>query len=306
MNRRSALKMLVSGAAATAVAATGSDARAATDKPPGDVVGMLYDATLCVGCKACVAACAKANGLDPDTSWSSGLYQAPVSLNARTKNIIKLYREGSEQSYVKSQCMHCLDPACASACMLGALSKDERGIVWWNGDLCVGCRYCQVACPYDVPKFEWNSPTPKIVKCELCRGRLDEGDLPACVDVCPRNAVIFGTRSELLKEAHRRLERYPDLYIQKVFGENDGGGTQVLYISHVDFGKLGLPDLGDRPVAENVRMVQRNIYWGFAAPVAAYAALAVVVRRNIKHAKAGSNDETRTQEGDVIDEHSTN
>jgi Fe-S-cluster-containing dehydrogenase component len=285
MDRRRALTILASGAACTAGAAavvggyataTASPAKTA---PPG-AVGMLYDTTRCIGCKACVVACAEANNLEPDRAQSDGLYQAPVALNSKTKNIIKLYQSGGEQSYMKAQCMHCVDPACAAACMMHALQKDEKGIVYWDGSRCVGCRYCQVACPYNVPKFEWSSLNPKIVKCELCRHRLAEGRQPACVEVCPRQAVIYGTRAELLADAHRRLKEHPDRYIQKVYGEHDAGGTQVLYLAHVDFAKLGLPDVGERAVPETVRTVQSTIYKGFVAPVALYGLLALIVRRN--------------------------
>jgi Fe-S-cluster-containing dehydrogenase component len=233
-------------------------------------------------------ACSDANGLKPDTGSSGGLYQAPVALNASTKNIIKLYRKGEEQSFMKAQCMHCVDPACMNACMMQALRKDENGIVYWEGSRCVGCRYCQVACPYNIPKFEWASNNPKIVKCELCRDRLAEGGIPACVEVCPRGAIVYGKRDDLLKEAHRRLESSPGRYVSKVYGEHDGGGTQVLYLSHVEFEKLGLPALSDRPVPETVRNVQGAIYWGFVAPVALYGLLAAVVRRNLRREDAES------------------
>jgi len=245
-----------------------------------EAVGMLYDTTRCIGCKACVSACAQANGLEPDTENADGLYQAPLALNSKTKNIIKLYQSGGQQSFMKAQCMHCIDPACVGACMMHALKKDEKGIVYWTGESCVGCRYCQVACPYGVPKFEWTSYNPKIVKCEMCRHRFADGKGPACCEVCPREAVIYGKREELLAEAHRRLKANPEKYVQKVYGEHDGGGTQVLYLAHVDFEKLGLPNLGVRPVPETVRNVQGSIYYGFAAPVALYGLLSLIIRRN--------------------------
>jgi formate dehydrogenase beta subunit len=300
MDRRSAIKLMVSVAAGAAGAALGTDRATASSQvsAPPEAVGMLYDTTLCIGCKTCVVACAEANKLEPDRGLSNGLYQAPISLNAKTKSIIKLFKEGSESSFVKSQCMHCLDPACISACMLGALKKDEKGIVFWEGSRCVGCRYCQVACPYNVPKFEWASNNPRIVKCELCRDRLAEGLLPACVEVCPRKAVIYGKRDELLEEARRRLKEHPGLYIPKIYGEHDAGGTQILYLSHVFFEKIGLPELGDRPVPETVRKVQGSIYYGFVAPVALYGLLATIVRRNQRQeaAKEKAGSETVKEE----------
>jgi Fe-S-cluster-containing dehydrogenase component len=292
MDRRTALKRLAAGAGVVAgvgVLAKTAKAKTPAEAPPG-AVGMLYDTTRCIGCKACVVACSEANNLPPDTGDSGGLYQQPLSLNAKTKNVIKLYRGAGdggreEQSYVKAQCMHCLEPACTTACMMHALSKDERGIVSWDGSKCVGCRYCQVACPFGVPQFEWSSYNPRIVKCELCRHRLDEGKIPACCEVCPREAVIYGAREELLAEAHRRIKENPKLYVPKVYGERDGGGTQVLYLSHVPFEKIGLPALGDRPVPETVRNVQGTIYYGFMAPLALYGGLAYLVRRNQRKAE---------------------
>lgn len=282
ISRRAALKGIVV-AGGTVVGVT--PARAAVlPTIPADAVGLLYDATLCIGCKTCVVACRDARGLPADTTGSlTGIYNAPVDLSAKARTVIKLYREGTETSFVKAQCMHCGDPACASACMLGALQKREFGIVSYDPALCVGCRYCEIACPFGVPKFQWSSNAPQIVKCELCRERLAAGKQPACTEVCPRKAVIFGKRSELLKEAHRRLAESPDRYIQKVYGETDAGGTQVLYISHVPFEKLGLPALGDEPVPRLARLIQHGVYRDFIAPVAAFAALGAVTFRNRKN-----------------------
>ena len=285
ISRRTAIKSALFGGA-VAVGATTASATESVE-PPADARGLLYDATLCIGCKACVTACKDANGLPADTAGPHGLWDRPDDLNAKTKNIIKLYRSGDTTSFVKRQCMHCVDPACVGACMMGALKKREYGIVSWDGSKCVGCRYCQIACPYNIPKFEWEMAgfyNPKIVKCELCRHRLAEGRDPACTEVCPRHAVIYGTREELLKEAHRRIAANPTLYQPNVYGEHDGGGTQVLYLSHVPFDKLGLPALGGESAAATTRKVQGTIYKGFVAPVALYGVLATIVSRNQRRA----------------------
>jgi Fe-S-cluster-containing dehydrogenase component len=268
---------------------------------------MLYDTTRCIGCKACVVACAQANGLTPDTDYFAGLYQAPTDLNGQTKNVIKLYSEGPRRSYVKAQCMHCVDPACTNACMIGALKKKAHGIVEYDPSLCVGCRYCQMACPFNIPKFEWKKAAPKIVKCELCRhrsvgaslskvggfSRYPKGNGPACCEVCPRDAVIYGTREELLAEARRRMKERPDAYVPKIYGETDGGGTQVLYLSHVPFDKIGLPTLSDRAVPDQQRTIQHGIYQGFIAPIALYGVLGAVLWRNRrKSAVEGDSPET--------------
>ncbi len=285
LNRRDALKAAAAAGVALAVKPAKALAREVPAAPP-DAVGLLYDATLCIGCKACEVACYEANfgGRRP-----GDLYYAPEDLDAQCKNIIKEYKDGAAQSYVKLQCMHCVDPGCASACMMGALQKRENGIVTWEGDKCIGCRYCQVACPYNVPKFEWDSATPKIVKCELCNHRLAEGKIPACAEVCPKEAVIYGTREELLEEAHRRLEATPDRYEPKVFGEHDGGGTQVLYLSAagIPFTDLGFPALGDTGAAHTAETVQHTIYKGFIAPVVLYGILGTVVWKNRRNAEEG-------------------
>jgi Fe-S-cluster-containing dehydrogenase component len=284
ISRRGALKAALAGAAGAAVAAAKSVTLAAAPRltAPADAVGLLYDTTLCIGCKTCVVACREANGLAPETGWSGGLYDVPNDLDEHTKNVIKLYDDGQQRSYMKAQCMHCVDPACANACMLGAFKKREYGIVTYDVNLCIGCRYCEVACPYNVPKFQWSSATPRMVKCELCNHRLAEGKIPACVEVCPRKAVIFGKRDDLLQEAKRRLAENPGKYVPKVFGETDGGGTQCLYLSHVPFEKLGLPALGEESTPSLQREIQEGIYKGFAAPVALYAVLGAVLLRNRK------------------------
>jgi Fe-S-cluster-containing dehydrogenase component len=296
ITRRTALKSALLGGAA-ALGAAGSAAASGSEPvaAPPDAMGLLYDATLCIGCKACVVACKEANQLPASTRGPNGLYDRPDDLDSRTKNIIKLYRAGNAQSYVKRQCMQCLDPACASACMMGALKKREYGIVAWDGTKCVGCRYCQVACPFGVPKFEWTQASgaynPRIVKCELCRERLAEGRQPACTEVCPRQAVIFGSRPALLEEAKRRIAARPDLYIPHVYGETEAGGTQVLYLSHVPFDRIGLPALSAESLPAAVHKVQGAIYKGFVAPVALYGILGAIISRNQRTAAPAPPEE---------------
>jgi ferredoxin len=175
--------------------------------------------------------------------------------------------------------------------MLGALKKREFGVVTYDVGKCIGCRYCQMACPFNVPKFEWAKAAPRIVKCELCKERLAEGRQPACTEVCPRQAVIFGRRADLLAEAHRRLQARPGVYVPKVYGETDAGGTQVLYVSHVPFEKLGFPQLGDAALPAAQQTVQHGIYRGFAAPVALYALLGAVAFRNRRPQAAEKKEE---------------
>ena len=281
LSRRDVLKSLGTG---TAVAAVGAGTAQASPAPvPADAIAMLYDATVCIGCKACVSACSTTNGLIPDTTLSGGLWQMPTDLNPQTKNIIKLYQsaDNAETSFVKRQCMHCIDPACVSGCPFKALTKGKLGVVQWDGSRCIGCRYCEISCPFDVPRFEWAKFNPKIVKCEFCNEqRLAQGLPPACTDVCPTSAVKFGTRAALLTEAKSRIEANPGKYYQnRVYGEGDLGGTQVLYLSAVPFEKLGLPETGNESAAHYGSKVHNVVYKGMAIPIALYAILAATIRR---------------------------
>jgi Fe-S-cluster-containing dehydrogenase component len=287
LDRRAALKVLATAGAATAAAPAVVHARPPKTAPP-DAAGMLYDATLCVGCKACMVACKEANDLGYNDA--SGRWDAPVNLSGTHKTVIKLYDEGDSSSFMKAQCLHCIDPACASACMLGAYKKREFGIVTWDKDKCVGCRYCQIACPFGIPRFEWDKALPKMVKCEMCAHLVVEGKEPACVEVCPREAIIFGPRADLLTEAKRRIAAEPDRYEPTVYGEKEGGGTQVLYLSKagVSFQALGLPALGEQSVPHLPESVQHFIYQGFVAPAALYAALATVMWRNRRNEENSS------------------
>ena len=288
MERRRFLQSLAVMGGATAF---GRAARAGENGLPPDAVGMLYDSTLCIGCKACVVKCREVNKLSPQrTKKDGGLHDMQTDLDFDTMTVIKLYQnhegaEGPPTAFIKQQCMHCIDPACVSACMLGALQKREFGVVTYRPDLCVGCRYCQIACPFGVPKFDFGSATPAIAKCEMCMPRLKQGKQPACTEVCPRKAIIFGKREALLQEAHGRLARQPRRYFPKVYGEHDAGGTQVLYLNPagLPFEKVGLPALGDQSVPHLSNTIQDSVYQGMLTPAALYAALVFVVRRNKKN-----------------------
>jgi formate dehydrogenase beta subunit len=289
-DRRSLLKGLAAAATISIIPRV-SEARE-KKTAPSDAVGLLYDATKCIGCKACVAKCKEVNTLEADVDgYGDGLYDAPEGLNEYTKNVIQLAKDGDESSYVKKQCMHCIDPACINACMMGALHKGELGIVRWEANKCIGCRYCQVACPFGVPKFQWTKVSPRLIKCELCKDRLAEGKLPGCVEACPRGAVIYGKRDELLREAHKRIDLKPDLYVNQVYGEKELGGTQVLYLSHIPFDKLGFKFQQEEAVPNLQQTVQHGVYKGFVAPLALYGLLGAVMFRNRK--KGDANDDVR-------------
>jgi formate dehydrogenase iron-sulfur subunit len=148
--------------------------------------------------------------------------------------------------FIRRFCRHCLEPACVSACLVGALTKTPEGPVIYDADRCMGCRYCMTSCPYGIPRYEWEKAVPVVQKCTMCYPRLQEGELPGCVEACPQEATIFGDREELLKVAHARLEANPEKYVDHVFGETEVGGTSVLYISDIPLDFLGFePNLGE-------------------------------------------------------------
>jgi Fe-S-cluster-containing dehydrogenase component len=289
VTRRGALKIL--GAAVGAAAVAPAEARTAKQNSPDDY-GLLFDATRCVGCRACVTKCREANHLPPDVAMIAGApYDAPLDLNGTTLTVIRQWGDERSAGYFKAQCMHCADPACSSVCMMGALHKGKRGVVQYDVDKCVGCRNCQIACPFNVPKFQWASNTPKIVKCELCRHRWAGGKGCACSEACPRGAVVSGKRSELLADARRRIAANPGVYQEGIYGEKEGGGTACLYLSPAGFGPLGLPKLGTEPVPTLVETVQHAVYQGFVAPVALYGVFAAVAWKNRRAAGPGQEEQ---------------
>lgn len=289
ITRRELITGIAKAGVPAAVAVTvGAETLKAEEVPPvpSAAVGLLYDATICIGCKACVAACAEANNTPPDIRGDQ-LHQAPTDLNELTRNIIKVYKaeNGSAFSYVKRQCMQCLDPACAAGCPFQALHKDlESGVILWDADKCIGCRYCTITCPYHIPRFQWQGYNPRVTKCELCTERLQKGLKPGCTSVCPTGAVTFGPRTVLLMEAKRRIAQSPGRYFEnRVYGEHDNGGTQALYLSkaEVPFEKLGLPVLGTESVPARTLRWQHRLYQYFALPALLYGGLVAVIRKNL-------------------------
>ena len=211
-----------------------------------DQPAILIDTTRCVGCEKCVAACKEENGLGEDRPWAG---QASIDALSATRNCTVRRRPGNH--FVLQQCRHCLEPACVSACLVGAMQKSPEGPVIYDADRCIGCRYCMLACPYGIPRYDWNTPKPVVHKCTMCHHRLRRGGIPACVEACPENATVFGSRPDLLVEAERRLAASPGRYTPKIFGEREVGGTSVLYLTDTSLAFLAWkPDLGDQPVPE--------------------------------------------------------
>jgi len=212
---------------------------------------MLIDVTLCEACGECVAACREANGL-PEAD-------APEEVRTLAADSYCALEQRGERT-VRKLCMHCETPTCASVCPVGAFVKTPEGAVVWDEARCMGCRYCMVACPFDVPKYEWESNNPKVRKCVFCYARQREGKPPACAEACPAEATVYGDREELLKLAQERFEENPDQYTGKIFGETVVGGTTMLFIGDLTPKQMGFPDnLPDTPLRELTRTVLSKI-----------------------------------------------
>jgi formate dehydrogenase iron-sulfur subunit len=209
-----------------------------------EFMGVLVDTTRCVGCRSCEAACAEVNTMPvPDIGDASPLEKIR-STSVTQLTVINRYKTGKGEVFAKKQCMHCNQPGCVSACLVNAMKKQPDGAVTWETN-CMGCRFCMVSCPFDIPKFEYESATPKILKCSLCWERLKKGQKPACVEACPVEALTFGARRQLIEEANRRIYTESGKYISHIYGEREVGGTGYLYISAVPFEQIGFrTDLG--------------------------------------------------------------
>ena len=212
--------------------------------------GVLHDSTRCIGCRKCEEACNTVNELGtPDTPFDN---LSVLNEKRRTQEAVYTVVNKFNGVFAKTQCNHCQEPACASACFVKAFKKDKTGAVIYDESLCVGCRYCMVACPFNVPAYTYNDPlTPKVTKCTLCHPRIVEGKLPGCVEICPKEALVFGKRSDLVKLAWKRLTDKPGNYVQHVYGEHEMGGTSWLYIAGVPFEQIGMrEDLGTTSAPE--------------------------------------------------------
>lgn len=202
--------------------------------------GLLIDITKCIGCRMCAAACAQQNHLPEEDA---------LELSATHYTVVQGIH--NDETFVRRLCMHCNEPTCVSACLVGAFSKSETGAVLYDESKCIGCRYCMQACPFEVPRYEWGSLAPKIRKCIMCHDRVAAGGQTACAEACPTGATTFGDRDDLIKEARKRIDENPGGYIDHIYGLTEVGGTAVMYLSNVPFDQLGLPmNVPNEPIPE--------------------------------------------------------
>jgi len=247
IDRREFLKTL--GVAGASLSGASALAKSKPEPDREEFFAILHDISLCEGCQECEFACATAHDLPEPEDYPDS--EVKRELEPNKWSVINAHETSVGEVYTKHQCMHCAQPACASACLTQAMKKQKEGPVTWTEGKCMGCRYCMVSCPFDIPKFEFDNNNPKIGKCQMCFDKLKQGETPACVDNCPAGALTFGKRSEILHEAHRRIIEDPDNYVDHVYGEYEAGGTSWLNISPVPFEELGFKtDLETKPYPE--------------------------------------------------------
>jgi Fe-S-cluster-containing dehydrogenase component len=258
---------------------------------------MLTDFTKCVGCRSCEEACNKEHGLPkPAQPFNDeGVFNEERKPSASAYTVVNRHENPDDPDkpiYRKIQCNHCLEPACATACPIHAYTKTPEGAVIYDKDLCFGCRYCMIACPFYMPAYDYDSAfEPKIVKCVMCHDRLREGRAPACAEACPMGAVTFGKRDKLLRMARHRIEDEPERYISHIYGEHEAGGTSWLYLSSVPFTELGFPEgVPEKPMIELTRNYLDSVPMVFTAWPAIFGLVYGAMRSKEKKQKEPDAD----------------
>ncbi len=281
VDRRTFMQVLGCGVMA---AATGGTAHASEGGPELlDGMGMLVDTTECIGCRKCEFACNQQNDLtdQPVEAYEdTTVFAYRRRMEADAFTVVNQFNNPEDRDrpiYVKSQCMHCLHPACVSACLVGALQREPNGAVTYDAGKCMGCRYCMVACPFQVPAYEYDNVfTPKVQKCNLCFERTTkEGKIPACAEMCPPMCLTYGKRSELLVLAKEKITADPERYEDHIYGEHEAGGTSWLYLARRPFEELDFLPLDDTAYPSITESLQHSIFKFGALPAMFFGILGI-------------------------------
>ncbi len=301
LSRRGFFKILAATTGTAAVPQMNSAEAAAKSNTVQDAYGCLVDTTLCVGCRKCEQACNERYHLpEPKESFEEmTVLENERRMDETSYTVVNKYYPKNigtltwrtRPTFVKFQCMHCNDPSCVSACIVGALTKQPNGSVTYDAAKCIGCRYCMVACPFQVPAYEYNNPlTPQVRKCTFCFEYIKDGGLPACAQVCPREVITFGKKSELLRLARWKMKNNPGKYVNHIYGEHEVGGTSWLYLSSEPFETVGFPSLGTKAPPRLTEAIQHGLFQYFAAPIILFATLGGImsVTGYLKDVKEGS------------------
>jgi len=282
MNRRDFLKF--SGASLSGLVLHRPGQALAAEPAPGDLA-ILYDASKCIGCRACERACKEHNDLpapaEPNmelspTAWNMIVTRSGVGLD--------------DQPFFSYQCMHCTDAACAMGCPSGALSKDEHGFVSFDQAICIGCGYCTQFCPFGIPQLgQANLLTGegKAAKCTFCQDKVAAGSGgPSCAEACPTGALTWGERGVLLAGAKTRVDTLKaEAYSgAQLYGEYEAGGLHRMSILLDAPSAYGLPTNPDRGfTAAHLyrKIIQPAGFAIFGAALAGIAIAFALARRNI-------------------------
>ncbi len=306
VSRREFLKTVgVSGVAGSALGVSAGRAEASERVEPWDeLMGVLVDIPLCIGCRRCEFACkeaamqaSEARGETKQAEWfrpdametfedksvfdDERLRRPEPHCHTKINRFPNL-QDASKPIYTKVNCFHCVDPACMSACIVGAFRKLPDGPVVYDTWKCMGCRYCMVACPFGIPVYEYdNLLTPQVRKCTMCadEGNPNRGKVPACVKICPQEVMTYGKRSELLEMAHEKIRTQPDVYIDHVYGEHEVGGTSWLYLApkEYSFEELEFLKLDSKAPPRLTESIQHGVFNRFFPPLAWYGLLGAMM-----------------------------
>lgn len=291
LTRRNFFKFI--GAAGVSATVLPSSAQAWQSKAPPDPYGCLVDLTRCIGCRKCEDACSKVNELPSPVKdvCDCTVFEKKRRPDENAFTVVNRYFSGKldvldkpSPTFVKIQCMHCQDPACVSACIVGALTKKENGAVHYDVSKCIGCRYCMVACPFEIPAYEYHDPiTPRVRKCTFCFDRISrDGGLPGCATICPVEAITFGKRDTMLELAKKRIKDNPGKYVDHVYGEKEVGGTSWLYVSSVPFSKLNFPQLPEKPSPKLSETIQHSLFSYLWSPILLFGLLGGIIYKSEK------------------------
>ena len=250
-------------------------------EPAAGAMGVLVDIPKCIGCRRCEYACQDAAGFEPEaveTFEDKSVFAEQRRPRPDSYTVVNEYdnpRNPGQPVYNKFNCLHCVDPACVSACLVSALSKKPTGPVVYDSWRCMGCRYCMVACPFEIPAYDYHKPlTPEVRKCNLCDHLVpDEQEVPACVKICPAEALTYGPRAELLESAREKIRREPDVYLDHIYGEHEAGGTSWLWISSVPFDQVGFKHFGHEAPPRLTEAIQHAEFKFFVPPLMWYGLL---------------------------------
>jgi len=229
--------------------------------------GFLVDTSRCIGCRSCQVACKEWNRLEVDKTTLQGTFENPRDLTPNLYNRIHFIEKADEKGdvtwrFVNERCLHCGDAGCMKVCPApGALYRTKDGIVGFDKEKCISCKYCVSACPFNIPRY---GADDKVSKCHLCLDRIGAGMVPACAKACPTQTLQYGGRDALISRAKGAGK--------KLYGENALEGLGVLYALEGKPEEYGLPADPSIPMSiflwkDVVRPLGILGFWGSIAAV---------------------------------------